>query len=44
MNATGGSLVTVVKYLLEKGIKPKSIRFLNVISALKGKPEDRDGQ
>jgi len=36
MNATGGSLVTVVKFLLEKGIKPKSIRFLNVISALKG--------
>lgn len=36
MNATGGSLVTVVKYLLDKGVKPKSIRFLNVISALKG--------
>ncbi|MEW6549821.1 MAG: uracil phosphoribosyltransferase [Spirochaetota bacterium] len=36
MNATGGSLVTVVKFLLEKGIKPKSVRFLNVISALKG--------
>jgi uracil phosphoribosyltransferase len=36
MNATGGSLVTVVKYLLEKGVKPKSIKFLNVISALKG--------
>jgi uracil phosphoribosyltransferase len=36
MNATGGSLVTVVKYLIETGIKPKSIRFFNVIAALKG--------
>lgn len=36
MNATGGSLVTVVKYLQSQGIKPKSIKFFNVISALKG--------
>jgi uracil phosphoribosyltransferase len=36
MNATGGSLVTVVKYLLDKGVKPRSVKFLNVISALKG--------
>ncbi len=36
MNATGGSLVTVVKYLQDQGIKPKSIKFFNVISALKG--------
>ena len=36
MNATGGSLVTVVKYLLSEGVKPKSIRFFNAISALKG--------
>ncbi len=36
MNATGGSLVTVMKYLLDKGVKPKSVKFLNVISALKG--------
>jgi uracil phosphoribosyltransferase len=36
MNATGGSLVTVIKYLHEAGIKPKSIRFFNVIAALKG--------
>lgn len=36
MNATGGSLVTVVKYLLDQGVKPKSIKFFNVISALKG--------
>ncbi len=36
MNATGGSFVTIVKYLHEQGIKPKSIKFFNVISALKG--------
>ena len=36
MNATGGSLVTVVKYLLDAGIKPKSIGFFNAIAALKG--------
>ena len=36
MNATGGSFVTVVKYLLNEGIKPASIQFFNVISALKG--------
>jgi len=36
MNATGGSLVTIVKYLLKTGIKPRSIIFLNVIAALKG--------
>ena len=36
MNATGGSLVTVIKYLLSAGIKPRSIIFFNVIAALKG--------
>ena len=36
MNATGGSLVTIVKYITSQGIKPKSIKFINVISALKG--------
>ena len=36
MNATGGSLVTIVKYLLDQGIKPKSIKVFNVISALQG--------
>ncbi|MCL2179613.1 MAG: uracil phosphoribosyltransferase [Treponema sp.] len=36
MNATGGSLVTVIKYLKEAGIKPRSILFFNVIAALKG--------
>jgi uracil phosphoribosyltransferase len=36
MNATGGSLVTVVKYLLDTGVKPRSIRFFNAIAAIKG--------
>jgi uracil phosphoribosyltransferase len=36
MNATGGSLVTVVKYLLDQGVKPASVQFFNVIAALKG--------
>lgn len=36
MNATGGSLVTIVKYLIEQGVRPRSIKFFNVISALKG--------
>lgn len=36
MNATGGSLVTVVKYLKSQGVKPKSISFFNTISTLKG--------
>ncbi|MGL4981928.1 MAG: uracil phosphoribosyltransferase [Treponemataceae bacterium] len=36
MNATGGSIVTVVKYLTDNGVKPRSIKFFNVISALKG--------
>ena len=36
MNATGGSLVTVIKYLLSEGVKPRSVSFVNVIAALKG--------
>lgn len=36
MNATGGSLVTVIKYLLGLGIKPRSVVFFNAIAALKG--------
>ncbi|MDR3130316.1 MAG: uracil phosphoribosyltransferase [Treponema sp.] len=36
MNATGGSLVTVISYLKGRGIKPRSVLFFNVISALKG--------
>ncbi|MDR2314718.1 MAG: uracil phosphoribosyltransferase [Spirochaetaceae bacterium] len=36
MNATGGSLVTVIKYLQDEGVKPRSVRFFNVIAALKG--------
>ncbi len=36
MNATGGSLVTVVKYIQSQGIRPRSISFFNTISTLKG--------
>jgi len=36
MNATGGSLVTIVKYLLDQKVTPKSISFFNVISVLTG--------
>ena len=36
MNATGGSLVTIVKYLQDQGVRPRSIKFFNVISVLKG--------
>jgi len=36
MNATGGSLVTIIKYLHSQGIVPRSVKFVNVISALKG--------
>jgi uracil phosphoribosyltransferase len=36
MNATGGSLVTIMKYLQDQGIKPRSIKFFNIISVLKG--------
>ncbi|HPD80213.1 MAG TPA: uracil phosphoribosyltransferase [Spirochaetia bacterium] len=36
MNATGGSFVTVIKYLYDLGVKPKSINFFTIISALKG--------
>lgn len=36
MNATGGSLITVVKHLQSQGIKPRSIQFFTVIAALKG--------
>ncbi len=36
MNATGGSLVTIIHYLIDQGVKPRSVRFFNVISALKG--------
>lgn len=36
MNATGGSLVTIVKYIKEQGVKPKSVKFINVIGAVKG--------
>ena len=36
MNATGGSIVTVVKYLLETGVKPGSVLFFNAVASLKG--------
>ena len=36
MNATGGSLVTIVNYLNEHGVRPRTVSFFNVISALKG--------
>jgi len=36
MNATGGSFITILNYLKEVGVKPKSIKFINVVSSLKG--------
>jgi uracil phosphoribosyltransferase len=36
MNATGGSLVTIINYLRKQGVEPRSVKFFNVISALKG--------
>ena len=36
MNATGGSLVTIVQYLQGCDVRPRSVLFFNVISALKG--------
>ncbi|MFP4012285.1 MAG: uracil phosphoribosyltransferase [Spirochaetaceae bacterium] len=36
MNATGGSLVTIIEYLRRQGVKPRSVKFFNAISALKG--------
>jgi uracil phosphoribosyltransferase len=36
MNATGGSIVTVVQYLRKEGVRPRSIKFFNVLAALKG--------
>lgn len=36
MNATGGSLVTIVRYLHGQGVQPRSVKFFNAISALKG--------
>ncbi|MFO8065387.1 MAG: uracil phosphoribosyltransferase [Spirochaetota bacterium] len=36
MNATGGSLVTIINYLRRQGVVPRSVKFFNVISALKG--------
>jgi len=36
MNATGGSLVTIVQYLESRHVEPRSVLFFNVISAFKG--------
>ncbi|PIE98062.1 MAG: uracil phosphoribosyltransferase [Treponema sp.] len=36
MNATGGSLISIVKHLKNNGVKPKSVSCFHVISALKG--------
>ena len=36
MNATGGSLITILKFLERNNIKIKSVKFINIISALKG--------
>ncbi len=36
MNATGGSLITILKFLEHNNIRIRSVRFINIISALKG--------
>ena len=36
MNATGGSIIATIRYLEEQNIRPKSIKFLNIIAALPG--------
>jgi uracil phosphoribosyltransferase len=36
MNATGGSIITILKYLKDQGIKPRSIKVFNEIASLKG--------
>lgn len=36
MNATGGSLVTIIRFLEKNGVKPASVRVVNVIGAFKG--------
>lgn len=36
MNATGGSLVTIVEYLRRQGVRPRSVKCFNVVSTLKG--------
>jgi uracil phosphoribosyltransferase len=36
MNATGGSIITIIKYLEKQGVKPRSVKVFNVIASLKG--------
>ena len=44
MNATGGSLVTVVKYLLEQGVQARAPSSSSTsISVAEGSPADRAG-
>lgn len=36
MNATAGSFTTIVKYIQQQGVRPRSIVFMNIISSLSG--------
>jgi uracil phosphoribosyltransferase len=36
MNATGGSIISILKYLKDQGVKPRSIKVFNEIASLKG--------
>jgi uracil phosphoribosyltransferase len=36
MNATGGSIITILKYLKDNGVQPRSIKVFNEIASLKG--------
>ncbi|MDR1229784.1 MAG: uracil phosphoribosyltransferase [Spirochaetaceae bacterium] len=36
MNATGGSIISIMKYLKDQGIHPRSIKVFNEIASLKG--------
>ena len=36
MNATGGSVITIMNYLNHIGLKPRSVKFFNVICAFEG--------
>ena len=36
MNATGGSFITILRYLEGKGVRPRSVKFLNLIAAPEG--------
>ncbi|MDR2601816.1 MAG: uracil phosphoribosyltransferase [Spirochaetaceae bacterium] len=36
MNATGGSIIAIMRFLESQNIKPASVKFLNIIAALPG--------